>query len=192
MKSGSGVTILRHYINGKQRSRYVITTRTCALRPKQGLFLTRARENAELVFGAAGIEPRPDLSGLHTTECLWCNHVALPVSVDCCRSVVVVRRGARCAGSQAAGSTLAWLRLPAGIRTAAQQYAAAVYAEGCDAAVRAAEQAPVVHRSDAALLRLGRRAALFRPPRFLPRPLQRRQFRTVLDPDADRRCLELR
>src|SRR5579872_6591644 len=119
-------------------------------------------------------------------------HVALRVSIHCCRPVAVRGRHPRCARTKEAEAGLARLRFPAGLSTTAEQQPAALCPEKRIRAGGAPQQAPVVHRPRAALLRLGRRMALCRPAGHLRRPLQWRHLRSVLDTDADRTDLELR
>src|ERR1700722_5611277 len=84
-----------------------------------------------------------DLNGLRAAGSLGCVHVALHVSIYCCRCVAAAGRGNSGAHSQAA--TLAWLRLPAGLSAAAEQQPAALRSEEWDAAAGAPEPAPLVH-----------------------------------------------
>src|SRR5580693_2599205 len=61
-----------------------------------------------------------DLNRLPTTSRLWCAYVAPRISVNCYRPIDTAGRRVGCAGSQSAGATLAWLRLPAGLSSATE------------------------------------------------------------------------
>src|ERR1700676_4847721 len=62
-----------------------------------------------------------NLNGPPAADCLWCAYVAPCVSVHCCRSLAAVGGRDGCADSQAGRAALAWLRLPAGLHSAAEQ-----------------------------------------------------------------------
>src|SRR6185437_3118851 len=82
-----------------------------------------------------------------------------------------------------ADPSLAWLRLPARLSSAAQQPHSDLRREGIN---------PRHPGRRSELLELVQwRLVLFRPPRIFPRTLQWRQPRPVLDPDAHRADLEL-
>src|SRR4051794_19679231 len=95
-----------------------------------------------------------DLNGFPLTDCLWSAHASHPVSVCCRHSIAAAGGGAGRADPSKACAALAWLRLPAGLSSAAEQQPTALCAERRAAALRAQQPAPLVYRPGAGLLRL--------------------------------------
>ena len=144
------------------------------------LFLNLVRDNDR---HRDNIAANLDLNRLWAEDSLACNDVALIILIECPSPVAAACRRILCRVCRdAARSSLAWLRLPAGLSSAAEPSRAGFWREG-SSRERARFYADVLVHG---------RLALFRSSWILSRALQRRQFWPVLDMDADWSRMELR